>query len=220
MAILVKNICKIINLLCKWTNYLFPLHVPRETTYFGNNGSRSTLDQCLVSEGVTHVKSKVLTGEHLPGNLSTHAAVLWTMNVNEEVLPEKKKVEKEEEPENKLFKRFPRVNWEAGIDLDLYAIKEEAYLRVGLKAMQGLPAPWKLAVAQDLLSEALDVARIRAARTEMEDDDKCIVSLEQKIAKKWRELKRRRSGYFSKGDARFQEIVGDVPSAAKESEGD
>ncbi len=132
-------------------------HVPRETTYFRNNGSRSTLDQCLVSEGISQVKSKVLTGEHLPGNLSTHAAVLWTMSVKEEMLPEKKKVEKEDEPENKLF-------------------------------------------------EASDVARIRAARTEVEEDDKRIVSLEKKIANKWRELKRRRSGYFSAGDARFQSV--------------
>ena len=191
--------------LCKAFN--LRRHVPRETTYFGNNGDRSTLDQCLVSEGVSDVKAKVLTGEHLPGNLSTHAAVLWTMSVKEEVLPEKKgKKNQDAETENKLFKRFPRVNWEAGIDLDLYEIKEEAFLRVGLKAMQGLPAPWQMAVAQDLLSEAADIARIRAAKTEEEEDDKRITSIEKSIADKWRELKRRRSGYFSKGDERFYSV--------------
>ena len=92
-------------------------HIPKETTYFGNNGARSTLDQCLVSEGVTQVKSKVLTGEHIPGNLSTHAAVLWSMSIKEEVLPEKESVGKDEEKENKLFKRFSRVRWEGGIDV-------------------------------------------------------------------------------------------------------
>ena len=186
--------------LCKAFN--LKRHVPKETTYFGNNGDRSTLDQCLVSGGVTQVKAKVLTGEHLPGNLSTHAAVLWTMSVKEEVIPEKKeKKEQSSESENRLFKRFPRVNWDAGIDLDLYEIKGEAFLRVGLKAMQGLPAPWQMAVAQDLLSEAADIARIRAGKTEEEEDDKNIAAIEKKIAVKWREVKRRRSGYFSKGDA-------------------
>ena len=145
-------------------------NVPKETTYFGNNGDRSILDQCLVSEGVTKVTSKVLTGEHLPGNLSTHAAVLWTMEVTEEVLPEPaKKSNKATEEENELFKRFARVNWEAGIDLDLYRKKSESYLRVGLQVVQGLPAPWKMAILQDLMSEAGDIARIRAEKTDEDE---------------------------------------------------
>ena len=191
--------------LCKAFN--LKRNVPRETTYFGNNGDRSILDQCLVSEGVTNVSCKVLTGEHLPGNLSTHAAVLWTMNVKEEILPEKvPKCKNTEEEENKLFKRFARVNWEAGIDLDLYKIKGEAYLRVGLQAAQGLPAPWKMAILQDLMSEAADIARIRAEKTEEEEDNQAVIDIEKKIANKWREVKRRRSGYFSAGDARFKSI--------------
>ena len=63
-----------------------------------------------------------------------------------------------------------------------------------------------MAVAQDLLSEAADIARIRAGKTEEEEDDKNIAAIEKKIAVKWREVKRRRSGYFSKGDERLYSV--------------
>ena len=168
-------------------------HVPRETTYFAPNGDRSTLDMAMTSKGFTNIKYKVLTGEYVPGNLSTHAIVRWSMDIEEEELPEKKKMAtREKEGGPTLFKRYPRVNWEEGLDRDLYYKKERSYLRVGLRVSNGLPAPWRMALVQDLMAEASEHARVRTKDREgNEDMNTVMVCLEKKISHKWREIKRR-----------------------------
>ena len=166
-------------------------HVPSGPTYFGYNGDRSTLDQCLTSSGVRDVKYKIVTNEYLPSNTSTLALVNWTMKFEVATTPKPS----EEESQNEtalLFKKYLRVDWEGGIDRELYNIKEESYLRVGLQICSGLPPAWKISVMQDLLSEASDTARIRRIKTPEEDKTIEISSLETTIRKI------RRSGYFPK----------------------
>ena len=184
------------------TRFNLTRHVPSVPTYFGHNGDRSTLDQCLTSQGISKVKYKVITNEHLPGNASTHAMVNWTMEVQTTDRP--KHIEKgEEDNGSSLFRKFPRVNWELGLDRELYTIKEEAYLRVGVQICSGLPPAWKISVIQDLLSEASDIARIRRTTSAGEEAAIEISAIEKRISETSRELRIRRAGYFNKGNERY-----------------
>ena len=181
-------------------------HIPKEPTFFSYRGDRSSLDHALTSRGLENVRYKVLTGESFPGNVSTHAMVMWSFKMNIEIVPEKRKGEENKEEGNTMFKKFPRVDWSGGVDLDLYNKKEESYTRIALRATAGMNPAWRMSVLQDMLSEASEAARIRALRDSDEEDSAVTERLEKQIKDLWREIKRKRCGYFSRGDARHWSV--------------
>ena len=206
-----------VDALCKKFNLTW--HTPKEPTFFGHRGERSTLDHALTSRGLSGVRYKVLTGDSVPGNLSTHAIVLWSFKLMTDVVPKKEEKESKKEKEiNPLFKKFTRVNWEGGLDMDLYHLKVEAYLRIGLRASAGLNAAWRMSIAQDLMAEASEVARIKIMDNTDEEDTEIIKAVEKEISDLWREIKRRRCGYFSIGDRRHwpvRRLLAELPSQRK-----
>ena len=181
-------------------------HIPKEPTFFSYRGDRTTLDHALTSKGLANVRYKVLTGESVPGNVSTHAMVLWSFKMKIEILPEKEEIEEKEGEDNSMFKKFPRVDWSGGIDLDLYRKKEESYTRISLRATAGLNPAWRMSVLQDMLSEASEAARIRVSKDSDEEDSETVNNLEKDISGLWREIKRRRCGYFRRGDTRHWSV--------------
>ena len=189
--------------------------VPKETTYFGHNGDRSTIDQALTSSGLGNVRYRVVGWDELPGNMSTHSPVLWSMTFKEG-RKETKKVETED-TDNKLFRRLPRVDWTNGIDLDLYKKKVDAYLRVAVKICRTLPPAWRMSVMQDLMADAADTARVRYLKEAEEiEDDIVIKDQEKRISDLWRDIKRKRVGYFpSKRYMSVRQLLDGFPDKKK-----
>ena len=176
------------------------VHAPDSPTYFGHNGTKSTIDLALVSEGI-HVKSNmVVTGDRLPSLFSTHGAVYWTMTISVEVLPEQAPMKNAENVTNSIFKKVKRVDWTRGVDKDLFVSLCRDYLRYTLKTLQSLPPPWLLAITQTILSEAAQRSAIWEYRDSKDELSERIDDLESKIRWKTGHIKTMRRAYLRKED--------------------
>ena len=142
--------------------------IPDFTTNFNPNLCESTLDYMLCTDGVEVTSIRSLDRGMLPGNTSSHIPVIFDVKYEEEhgdkEQDEPTEENKREEENPKLYSRKRRPNWAKKIDFSLYEKLEKVYSGVSYKLTEGLSAPWRLKLLEDMLSHVSSLAEIRKKR--------------------------------------------------------
>ena len=147
--------------------------IPDFTTNYHHNMRETTIDFLMCSREITIKNVRGLTRDTLPGNTSTHIPVIYDIEYEEMVKnpgEENRVAENQhEEQGHKLYERKRRPNWLKKMDKRLYKKLEEIYCRVSFRLTEGMPAPWRIKLLEDMLSVAASKAEIRTGRTQIQE---------------------------------------------------